>query len=212
MNQDRSIMSIVFTVSDWFMRIVKLNIAWLLTSLLGLLIFGLFPATYAAFYVADRWIHGDVDIKIWRTFFKAFRRGYLHSQLLGIIISAGIFILCVDILFFRQVKSQWVGTIVIVLLVILLICLIIIAIYMYPIKVSFDLNVRNTFKTAFFSGLSHLQWTFFNILGVAGILFVTYLFPATVFFLTGGSIILWMSIMSYIIQKKIKEKYEEATR
>ncbi|WP_217586545.1 YesL family protein [Lentibacillus saliphilus] len=205
-----SVMSVVFKGSDWFMRIVKLNVTWLLFSVVGLLVFSVFPATYAAFVVTNRWVEGDADIPIWKTFVKAFKTGYWRSQVLGTIISIGFLIIYVDIQFFKSLEAALLGQGVQILLLILLAGWIITSIYVFPTAVQFDLSWTKTIKTAFFSSLSYIHWTVINVLGIAGILLVSYRFPASVFFLTGGTVMLWITCMTYIVKQKIASRYEDS--
>jgi uncharacterized membrane protein YesL len=65
--------------------------------------FTLFPATTAMFAVARKWIMGDEDVPLFKTFFRAYRENYLQSMIGGI-----IFVLLITVLIanFRFYQSQ----------------------------------------------------------------------------------------------------------
>lgn len=107
----RGLMGGFYRISEWIMRLSVTNLLWVLCSLpffyLMLVVFlnpentvdlfkqGLFligivspftvvPATAAAFTVARKWVTGDVDVPLLKTFFRGYKENYLQSMLGGI--------------------------------------------------------------------------------------------------------------------------------
>lgn len=191
------------------MRIVKLNMIWLLASVSGLFIFTIFPATIGVFAVTDQWIKGNVDTSIGKTFWKAFKSKFWKAQLIGYVLVLAFLIIYVDFWFFKNMGDsifQWIVYFILFLLVILLMT---ITLYIFPMIIEDNRKLKTLIKASLFTGLAFIHWTFINILGVLGIMFVTYLFPATFIFLTVGSIILWITCMSFIVKNKMEVKYEK---
>ncbi len=54
----------------WVTKFAYLNLLWIAFSLLGLGLFGLFPATAAMFAVVRKWINGEKDIPVFHVFLE----------------------------------------------------------------------------------------------------------------------------------------------
>ncbi|MBP1948413.1 YesL family protein [Virgibacillus litoralis] len=204
-----NITSVILAGFDWFMRIAKLNIIWFISCLAGLFMFSFFPATVAAFSVTQQWAAGNSDVSIWKTFKQTFKVKYWRAQFIGLLLSLSFLALYVDIRLFRTIDSQFFSNILVVFMVLLLFLLVTITLYIFPIVAQSNLQLTDTFKNALFSGLSYIHLTVINLAGVIGILFVSYLFPASLLFLTGGAVILWLTCMAYIVNGKIETKYAQ---
>ncbi len=77
----------------WVMRLAYLNVLWILFSLAGLVAFGLMPATAAMFTVAREWAKGNTDAPVFSVFFRAFKKEWRASQILGlIVVTAALFL------------------------------------------------------------------------------------------------------------------------
>jgi uncharacterized membrane protein YesL len=106
----RGIMGGFYRISEWIMRLSVINVLWVLCSipvffllLAGLtsqsadafvqmipilaivLPFTLFPATSAMFAVARKWVTGEEDVPLLKTFFRGYKENYLQSMVGGII-------------------------------------------------------------------------------------------------------------------------------
>ena len=60
-------------ILQWIMRLAVVNGLWILFSLFGLLVGGVFPATVAALGLSRKWILGEQEVKIWKTFKQIYR-------------------------------------------------------------------------------------------------------------------------------------------
>jgi uncharacterized membrane protein YesL len=105
----RGIMGGFYRISEWIMRLSVINLLWVVCSFpvffLGLntllsppeyfaygvvLIsvltpFTLFPATAAMFTVARKWVTGDVDVPLFKTFFRGYKENYVQAMFGGIV-------------------------------------------------------------------------------------------------------------------------------
>ena len=199
--------SIIFAGFEWFMRVVKLNLLWLISCIAGLFIFSFYPVTLAAFAVADQWVKGNADVSIWETFKRGFKEKYWRSQALGLLITMGYFILYVDIKLFISMEGFLLKNILLVILAMIVFLFLTASLYLFPLTIQFDLGLKGTFKTALFTGLSYIHWTVINLLGLIGIGFISYRYPALFLFLTSGSSILWLTCMHHMVRRKVEMKY-----
>lgn len=123
----RGMMGGFYKISEWIMRLSVTNLLWVITSLpfwyffffgvivplselsstdeilLGLIIssvlapFVLFPATSAMFTTVRKWVMGDVDVPLFKTFFRGYRENYKASMIGGILYSLIFNIIFLDI-------------------------------------------------------------------------------------------------------------------
>jgi uncharacterized membrane protein YesL len=100
----------LYRISEWIMRLAVINVLWILCSIPVFFIafvgltsaepgamltslplmavfvpFTLFPATAAMFTVARKWVTGDEDVPLLKTFFKGYKENYVQSMIGGIL-------------------------------------------------------------------------------------------------------------------------------
>lgn len=100
----------LYRICEWIMRFSVTNVLWVLCAspvfflalmmlvsetvdqVLSTLIliaiispFLLFPATSAMFAVARKWVMGDVDVPLIRTYFRSYKENYLQSMMGGLL-------------------------------------------------------------------------------------------------------------------------------
>lgn len=65
-------------VANWVFNIAYLNLIWILFIFVGLVLFGIFPATAAMFAVVRKWvILGERDFNIFSTFWSFYRKDFI---------------------------------------------------------------------------------------------------------------------------------------
>ncbi|MGU3470557.1 YesL family protein [Paenibacillus sp. D51F] len=131
----RGIMGGFYRISEWIMRLAVTNILWIVCSLpfaffvftaflstgleenamsmfywwlvMGLAAapFTLFPATSAMFGVARKWVMGDLDVPLFRTYFRHYKENYLQSMIGGIVYALLFGIMIVDFKYFQGNSS-----------------------------------------------------------------------------------------------------------
>jgi len=117
----RGLMGGFYRISEWIMRLSVTNLLWIITafpvffwvlylraaetvemveSLLFLMVvlspFFLFPSTSAMFALARKWVTGDADAPLLKTFFRSYKENYLQSMIGGI-----FFVLLLTVLIFN---------------------------------------------------------------------------------------------------------------
>jgi uncharacterized membrane protein YesL len=106
----RGLMGGFYRISEWIMRLSVINVLWVICAipffLLGLMVlqvqsanqvlqifflmaivapFTLFPSTAAMFSVARKWLTGEEDAPLFKTFFRGYKENFLQSMLGGFI-------------------------------------------------------------------------------------------------------------------------------
>lgn len=117
----RGLMGGFYRISEWIMRLSVTNLLWIITAfpvfffVLNLFVaetpeqvqsflvaiavlspFTLFPSTSAMFALARKWVTGDADAPLLKTFFRSYKENYLQSMLGGL-----FFMVLLMILFFN---------------------------------------------------------------------------------------------------------------
>lgn len=125
--EPRGLMGGFYRISEWIMRLSAINVLWLVCSLpfvffaLGLFLsqdvnqvysvliamavvapFTLFPATAAMFVVARKWVMGETDVALIKTFFRGYKENYKQSMVGGIIYTILLAIMIVDFIVYRE--------------------------------------------------------------------------------------------------------------
>ncbi|NIK77323.1 putative membrane protein YesL [Paenibacillus castaneae] len=125
--EPRGLMGGFYRISEWIMRLSVINILWLICSIpflffaWGILIstdvsqmysmliamavvapFTFFPATAAMFSVARKWVMGESDVALFKTFFRGYKENYKQSMLGGIIYTLLLVIMIVDFIVYRE--------------------------------------------------------------------------------------------------------------
>ena len=128
----RGLMGGLYKISEWIMRLAVTNVLWIVCSIpfvflifpimvakttdeiISSLIlssivapFTLFPATAAMFAVARKWVMGEVDAPLLRTFFRNYKDSYVQSMIGGILYVLIFAILIVDFqVYLKQLHSM----------------------------------------------------------------------------------------------------------
>lgn len=184
------------------LKIMYLNFLWMFFSMLGLFIFGLFPATIALFTVI-RQLLNEVEKPISQTFWQTYKKEWLSGNSYAAISYIVLAILAIDfyaIYTFDFLTILLIPTMIIAFLVFGTLC------FFFPVYVHFELPFFATIKQAFLFTLTSP----FTVVVSACIVLLMY----GVFNLLPGAIPLFAgSVLSYFIMrfamrafKKVEQK------
>lgn len=157
-------MNRLYRMMEWITRMAYLNILWLSFTILGLVILGLFPATNAMFAIVRKWIIGETDIPVFKTFWKIYKQEFVKSNMLGYLVSSVGYILYMDFVILNASTSNLVNLLNIPILLLSLIYLLTMF-YIFPIFVHYDMKLFQVVKAAFFMMILNPLATFIMLLG-----------------------------------------------
>lgn len=191
---------------DWFLRLVYINLLWLGFTLLGLVLFGLGPATTSMFTVMKKWVTGQEDIKIFATFWQTYKKDFFRANLLVFCLLSAGSLLYVDFLFIGYFEGG-VATALSGILLLFVIVFMIILIYVFPVFVSYKLKPVQYIQYAIHFGISSPLSIVIILLSILLMYYLILLIPATLPFLS-------VSVISFVIMRqtqgtitKIENKY-----
>lgn len=193
-------------------------VAWLIMMLplYVTAIFTLFPATAAMFTVTRKWITGEEDVSLFKTFFRGYKENYKQSMIGGIFFVLLFSVLWVNFHFYREMTGmmQMLAYMFIAFFIILFVAFF----HYFSIMVHFHMKTFQVFKNALLITIGRPIRTFIILLLNCAVIYLsfaqfTFLIP---FFM--GSIIAYLSFHQfYQIFRKTqdqleREKQQEAER
>ncbi|MCM2677058.1 YesL family protein [Alkalicoccobacillus plakortidis] len=181
-------------VAEWITRMAYLNLLWLGFTLAGLVLFTVFPSTFAMFAVIRKWIMGETDTPVFKTFFSYFKKDFVRGNIIGLFLLLIGFILYVDLQFLLTFGGE--GIVAYFYYPVLIVTLIVAlgTLFVFPVYVHYQLSIKNVFKTAFFLMAVNplLSIVLLVALGTSGYAMIS--FPATIIFFGA-------SVPAYIIMR-----------
>lgn len=172
--------SLIYRAMEWITRFAYLQLLWIIFTILGFVAFGLFPSTTAAFSVVRRWLLGETDIHIFKTFSKYYKKEFLKSNLLGIFVSVGLSLISFNLYFVDATTLNGLSTLHIILFAVILFYLIFMF-YLFPSFVHFEGNIFKVMKNALLFLLISPLHTLFMTLSITALLVIFYTIPALAF-------------------------------
>ena len=191
----------IFRVCEIISKMVYVNLLWILFTVLGLGILGFMPATVALFTVTRKWVMGDKDIPVFKTFWSTYRKEFFKSTLLGVILFVIGYIIYIDLVLLPT------GGIINLLRLGIFICGVLFAIvllYIFPVYVHYDWNKRLYMKYALLVGASHPHYTLLMVAGIVGLYYITITIPGIIPFFSVSVLAYILMWPSYQIIKKME--------
>ena len=197
----------LFRLCEVVMRLAYVNLLWILFTVLGLGLFGIFPATVALFAVTRKWVMGDHDIPIFSTFWHTYRKEFFKSTLLGFILFVIGYIIYVDLMY---LPTGGLYDFVRLGIVVCGFLYIIMMLYIFPIYVHFDWKHRLYIKYALLLGASHPHFTLLMIIGIGAWYYLVMSIPGLIPFFSVSILAYIMMWTVYLVVKRLEMKQEEA--
>jgi uncharacterized membrane protein YesL len=182
-------------------------ILWMLPPLI-IAPFCFFPASAALCAVVRKWVMGDEDVPLFKTFFRGFKSNYKQSMLGGLFFSFILIVLLINAQFYSE-RGSYIS--VVAYMFILMVLLLVVAVMNYlSMLTHFEMKTRTLFKNSILFTIGRPLTSLLLLVGNAVILYVsffkfTFLLP---FFM--GSIMGVFSFWSfYKVLQRIQEKEEQ---
>jgi len=197
-------MSGLFTLTEWITKFAYVNLLWIGFSLLGLVLFGISPATVAMFTVIRKWIMGESDIPVFQTFWGTYKKEFLRSNGLGMVLALLASIIYIDLYYIKIDTSFQIPLYLIIFAIIMTV------LYIFPVYVHYEVKFIQLFKNAFFIMIVNPAANIMMLIGFIASIFVMKFIPALLF-IFGGSISAGIIMAScYLAFQKIEKKQGQA--
>ncbi|QFF97603.1 DUF624 domain-containing protein [Psychrobacillus glaciei] len=197
--------SFIYNALEWITRFAYLNLLWILFSLVGGMIFGIFPATVAMFAISREWLTGNTDKPLLKSFWEHYRKDFIKSNILGLFIAVIVFFVVMDIYYIQANNNELLTWTYIPLFAFMLLFTMFLF-YLFPAFVHYDLKVLQVIKNSFLFMLISPVNSLLIILCLVPLFFLMRAFPALAFIFGGSSyafITMWLSLHVF---KKLNKK------
>ncbi|MDT8860202.1 YesL family protein [Alkalihalobacillus sp. MEB130] len=191
----------IYRVSNWIMKFAYVNFLWMLFTIVGLFVFGFFPATIAMFSIIRKWIMKEVDIPIFKTFWVAYKTNFVKSNVLGLIIIFIGVVLYVDLRVIAQFRDTWVYIFYYLLLIVSLLYSLTL-LYVIPVYIHYEMKPIQVLKVSFLFMILNPFSTISMSAGLLAILFLIGQFPGLTPFFSGSLISFVIMFFAYYAFRK----------
>lgn len=187
-----------YKLCDWIMKLAYINLLWIVFSILGLVVFGFFPATIAMFVIVRKMLMGDFDIPVFKTFWESYKKDFIKGNLLGLVLLVLGYFLYVDVHLLKNTS----GLINLMYYPALLICIgfVLTVFYAFPTFVHYDVKVHQVLKSSFIIMLMNPLSTILMAMGGIAIYLLMTTVPGLIPIFSGSTtavIIMWSSFFAF---------------
>ena len=199
------------TIMEWIMRLFVLQLIWILFCLVGVVIGGIFPATFSMFAICRKWLNKQTEFSIFQTFWDMYRKGFLKTNLLGWVTT----LTGLSLYYYFQLFKGSEGMIDLVLLIAVWIAGILYlmtALLIIPVYVHFDIKLINVVKYALIIAISNP----FQVISMAALItgfgMVMILIPGLIPFFSFSVLafgLMWMAKSAFTRMEQKVEKLEK---
>lgn len=185
----------------WVTRIAVLNILWMLFTLAGIVVFGIFPATVASLKICLDWVNKKTEFSIWKNFVNEFKQSFFVAN------GAGWILLIVGFIFYinSQLFDRITGVIYFLSLFsfyFIIILYIFICAWIFPLIAHYQNNLFSHFRNSLIIGFGKLKYTFSIILFIFLIAYISLLYPGIIpFFTFGIGSLIWAWISAKVFNE-----------
>ncbi|GGG15441.1 YesL family protein [Paenibacillus abyssi] len=230
----RGLMGGFYKISEWIMRLSVTNVLWIICSLpfvfflatallfsenesqlfSGLIVaavvapFTFFPATAALYAVVRKWVMGDTDVPLFKTYFKGYKENYVQSMFGGILYTLLYTIMFVD---YRVYLNELNSLQILSFIFIGLIFLLFVSMFNYfSMMVHYHMKTFQLLKNAILITIGKPFRSLSTVIISGAIVFFSMQFTFLIPFFMGSMIALVSFYNFHLIFLKLKEQQEKA--
>lgn len=176
-----------YSFSMWVTRFTYVSMLWALFTLLGLVVFGISPATAAVFVVTRKWVKKEVDIPIFKTFWEEYKTNFVKTNILGLILLAFGYLLSIEFIVLKGMDGLMYN-IAMLFVIAQMILYVIVLIYFFPVYAHFHIEKKfDHYKWPFVIGIVHPILTVILVAIIGAIQLISFYFlPIPVNFISIG--------------------------
>lgn len=169
----------LYSVLEWIMRIAYINLLWFGSVLLGLIVFGFYPASVAMYTVIRNLNVKNTDFNIFKTFITTYKKEFFKSNAIGFILLLIGYVLYLDLIWLRDIQGLLFYVMQVALVFVGLVYIITL-LYIIPTYVHFNLKFSEYFKHALLIGLFSPLMTILMVIGLVAFYYLYRLIPGLI--------------------------------
>lgn len=192
--------------------LLYVNFLWICFTLVGFLVFGIGPSTVAMFTVFRKWSMGEDGIRVFKLFYKTYKKEFLRANAIGILLLVFGYMLYVN-LNFLQLDREWLQQLMKTLFIVVTIVYGIMLLYIFPLYVHYENKLYLYFKNAILIALYSPVRTIYLIAACLTLYYLYFVLPVFIFFF-GASlsslVIMWIAYRTFIRLELRQEQMQES--
>lgn len=188
------------------MLLAYVNLLWFFFSIVGLVVFGVFPSTAGLFAVIRKWLNRGTDTPVWRTFWQTYRKEFLKANVVGYLFVLIGWLLFIDLKFFQQQGSAF-GVILSYVFVIAFIIYMVMGLFLFPVFVHYELKVLQYIKQTFLIVMLRPLEVIIAVAGSIGVYYLMIYVPGLIPFFSISSLAYVTMWSAYRAFEKISLKF-----
>lgn len=192
-----------------FTNFVYLQLLWVGFTILGFGVLGFYPSTVAMFTVVRKWVMKEMGIPIFKTFWQAYKKEFIKTNILGLVFTIVGYILYIDIQFII-LNIKHIHPVFVVLIFFIVYLALSFIIFFFPIYVHFQYKFFEYFKYSFLYSLLSPFKTMGILVTTLFLLFIMVKIPALLTLFCGSMIsYLWMWFVYQLVNQQEKKNRME---
>jgi len=192
----------------WVTRLAFVNVLWILFSILGLGVAGIFPATVAGLGITRKWLMGEKEIPIWKAFKTYFKSNFLKANLTGWLLSVIGVVLYLNYHVINQMTGDYLFISIFAFYLVVFFYFLIV-IWVFPLLSHYEATIRQQIKNAFILGVGKIHYSLLMLLWLFVVLYISLEFPSALIFFTFSISMLGWSRLARGTLIKLDKQAEE---
>lgn len=193
----------LFTFCIWFSRLALLNLLWFFFTMLGLVIFGIFPATVAMLETLKKCMEKQEPF-ILKTFWKSFKREFFKSNILAVIFMA-VLSLCYLHFTLSSALGGSLGTLFVIISYLFISMVLLITCHVLSSYVEYELSVKHHIKNGILLFISSPLANLVLVFGSVTVYLIHSFIPGSAFFFSASLLGLVIISSNHLSFKKVKK-------
>ncbi|WP_270941365.1 YesL family protein [Romboutsia lituseburensis] len=149
---------------EWIWRFMILNFLWVVFMIGGGVVFGIMPSTIATFYILRKWVQGEFDFNILKTFKDVYKNEFINTNKCGLVFFAIFAFLAFDLNILFKIEAMY-STVLYILVMAVLFFVSMAFVYFFPAYVHFKSSNKEYIKNSFVLALSSPFQTILILIG-----------------------------------------------
>ncbi|MBO0600707.1 DUF624 domain-containing protein [Sporosarcina sp. E16_3] len=173
--------------AEWLTKLLHIQLIWILFCLIGLVIGGIFPATFSMFAIIRKWIIKQDDFPVLKTFMRTYKKVFIKSNILGY----GMILLGFSIYYYIQLFSS-ISIVLVAVTSMFGLVYLMTSLFIIPVYVHFNISLPEVIKHAGIIAVSHPLHILLMVLSLIAFWYIMLLLPAMLPFIG-------FSFLSYVL-------------
>ncbi|MFC4557987.1 YesL family protein [Virgibacillus kekensis] len=191
-------------IAFWMIKLAYINLLWILFTIIGLVIFGLFPSTVAMFTIVRKWMNKEYNFKIFPEFWKVYRTDFIKANGLGLLFLTIGYILYYDFTFLQLNNGKLFYLIPVLLFI--LVSYAVTLLFFFPVFVHFDLKFFQYLKQSFLIAITSPIETILIAISIVLLYFAITFLPGIIPLFSGSVLAMAMTWISFRAFKKVERR------